>query len=296
MIDNRIKVSVVMGVYNQWDRKGLLQAVKSILNQTLTEFEFIIYDDGSYRELRAYIQDLAKLDKRIKVFGREQNHGLAFSLNACISCAKGKYIARMDADDVSHPSRLQVQYDFLEAHPEYAWCGCNTKLFDADGEWGCREMPECPMPTDYLRFSPYVHPSVMYRSEIFEENVGYLDSKETLRCEDYEIFMRLCQMGLKGYNIQRYLFSYREDHESYKRREFIHRWNESKLRFKSFKKMHILFPIGWLYVLRPIIAGLIPTYIIAWVKHRESQNTEMSYRSVKWNDEQKIADIQRYTQ
>lgn len=163
------QVSVIMGVYNQWNREALQKAVKSILNQTLTDFEFIIYDDGSDPEVAGYIRELEKLDERIVLIGKEENHGLAFSLNMCIGAAKGKYIARMDADDIALPERLQVQYDFMEQHKEYAWCGCNTRLFDENGVWGERKMPELPSDKDYLPFSPFIHPTVMYRRKLFEK-------------------------------------------------------------------------------------------------------------------------------
>ena len=74
------QVSVIMGVYNQWNREALQKAVKSILNQTLTDFEFIIYDDGSDPEVAGYIRELEKLDERIVLIGKEENHGLAFFL------------------------------------------------------------------------------------------------------------------------------------------------------------------------------------------------------------------------
>ena len=148
------QVSVIMGVYNQWNREALQKAVKSILNQTLTDFEFIIYDDGSDPEVAGYIRELEKLDERIVLIGKEENHGLAFSLNMCIGVAKGKYIARMDADDIALPERLQVQYDFMEQHKEYAWCGCNTRLFDENGVWGERKMPELRPIKTICRFLP----------------------------------------------------------------------------------------------------------------------------------------------
>lgn len=262
-------ISVIMGVYNQWDRESLQQAVRSILQQTFTEWEFIIYDDGSCPEAAAYIQELKELDSRILLIGREENHGLAFSLNACIDHARGNYIARMDADDIADPERLQIQYSFLEHHPEYAWCGCNTKLFDENGVWGFRRMPEQPEYRDYLKYSPYVHPTVMYRREIFEQGDGYRAGEETLRCEDYEIFMRLRRHGLKGYNIQQFLFSYREDKESFRKRKMKYRINEARLRYRNFKAMKILFPIGWLYVIRPVAAGLLPADAVAWMKRTE---------------------------
>lgn len=267
-------VSVIMGVYNQWNREYLHEAVKSILCQNYTDFEFIIYDDGSDDEAASYIKELEKLDDRIVLIGKEVNHGLAFSLNACIHEAKGKYIARMDADDISAPNRLKTQVEFLDNHPEYAWCGTNARLFDQNGVWGERKMPEAPEYEDYLKYSPYIHPTVMYRTEIFNSVDGYKVCDETLRCEDYELFMRLRRMGHRGYNIQENLFSYREDIESFKRRRMSFRINEAKLRYRNFRAMGILFPKGWIYVLRPVIGGLVPAGIIAKIKRKESSNEE----------------------
>lgn len=266
------KVSVVMGVYNQWDRQILLEAVNSILRQTLMDLEFIIYDDGSDETVGQYLRELCILDKRIHLIGKEENHGLAFSLNQCIRKAKGKYIARMDADDISAPTRLEKQVEFLETHPEYMWCGTNTYLIDREGVWGERKMPEIPQTNDYLRFSPFVHPSVMYRAEIFEILEGYDESMETLRCEDYEIFMRFQQEGYRGYNIQENLFYYREDQVSFQKRSMTARVNEAKLRYRNFKEMHLLWPTGWVYVLRPVIAGLVPNEVLRWLKRKEAGN------------------------
>lgn len=262
-------VSVIMGVYNQWNEVVLREAVNSILNQTYQNLEFIIWDDGSHPDAARLVQSLEALDDRIVVAGRDENHGLAYSLNECIRIAKGKYIARMDADDISLPDRIAKQVNFLESNSEYSWCGCNTQLFDENGVWGIREMPEKPQEKDYLRFSPFVHPSVMFRAMVFDENEGYLEAEETLRCEDYEIFMRLRQKGLKGYNLQEILFCYRENKESYEKRAFHFRVNEAKLRYRNFKKMGMLFPFGWAYCIRPIIGGILPASWIGLMKRSE---------------------------
>ena len=267
--EHPVTVSVIMGVYNQHDRQVLRYAVDSILNQNFRDFEFIIYDDGSDPEAAKLIRELKDLDERIILLGREQNHGLAFSLNSCISCAKGRYIARMDADDYSHPDRLQVQIDYMDAHPEVAWCGCNVRLFDAQGVWGSRQMPEKPEKKDYLKFSPYVHPTVMYRSSIIRDE-RYLESRETMRCEDYEIFMRLTKKGLVGRNIQQELFDYREDKNSFQRRKFRYRLNEAKVRCRNFRELGILFPTGWLYVMRPMVGVAVPNSLLQWLKKKES--------------------------
>ena len=266
-----IKVSVIMGVYNPPGREILRQAVESILTQSLTELEFIIYDDGSDEEKAEYIRELRELDKRIVLAGKKENHGLAFSLNTCLQMAKGKYVARMDADDVSKKDRLEKQFNFMENNPQYSWCGCNTELFDENGIWGERKMPEIPEKADYLRYSPYVHPTVMYRKDVLLMNRGYDDGEETLRCEDYEIFMRLRQKGYHGYNLQENLFCYRENENSYQKRTMHFRVNESKVRYRNFKKMGILWPRGWIYVLRPVMGGLLPPRMIAYLKRLESQ-------------------------
>ena len=267
------EISVIMGVYNQLNKKELLQAVNSILNQTIEDIEFIIYDDGSCAEAADILKEIAALDERIILIGQEENHGLAFSLNVCIGRASGKFIARMDADDISYPDRLRKQRDFLEEHPEYAWVGCCIDLFDENGVWGRRDMPAAPTEEDYLRFSPYAHPTVMYRADIFDTNSGYLESKDTLRCEDYEIFMRLRMAGLKGANMKERLFCYREDSGSFRKRNIRQRWNEAKCRFRNFKALGILFPKGWVYVLRPIIACLMPCGALEMYKRAKYSST-----------------------
>ena len=269
-VEKKIRISVIMGVYNQWNREALRDAVISILNQTFSDFEFIIYDDGSDAEVAMYIKELKALDERIVLLGKEENHGLAFSLNACIAAARGEYVARMDADDIALPERLQVQYEFMEQHREYDWCGCNAELFDEDGVWGNRKMPQKPTEQEYLPYSPFIHPTVMYRRRLFEKSEGYQVSPETLRCEDYEIFMRLYQQGYRGYNLQQTLFRYREDKSSFRKRKFKYRLQEARLRYRNFKAMQLL-PEAWPYVIRPIIGGLIPVPVVAWMKRKESE-------------------------
>ncbi len=289
------KISVIMGVYNQWDASVLQDAVQSILNQTYQDFEFIIWNDGSHPDAARLIEALASMDLRIRIAGREENRGLAYSLNECIHLAKGEYIARMDADDISLPRRLEKQYEFLETHREYSWCGCNTKLFDGNKIWGIRKMPEKPTERDYLKYSPYVHPTVMYRAKIFDTNEGYLESEETLRCEDYEIFLRFAEKGLKGYNLQENLFCYRENKESYQKRKIRYRYNETKLRYRNFKEMGMLLPFGWLYVVRPMIGGLLPAGMIAFLKRREAAREQKKQKGENYDNESAIRTVPHYT-
>ncbi|MBR5944399.1 MAG: glycosyltransferase family 2 protein, partial [Lachnospiraceae bacterium] len=106
-------ISVIMGVYNQWDIDALKRAVNSVLAQTSSDFEFIIWNDGSEQWVSDELRKLCVLDKRIVLAGRDENRGLANSLNECIKLAKGKFIARMDADDECLPERFAKQVEFL---------------------------------------------------------------------------------------------------------------------------------------------------------------------------------------
>ncbi len=264
--DKEPLVSVIMGVYNQYSQIELMQAVNSILVQTLPDFEFIIYDDGSDGEPAEYIRGLEMIDRRIRVIRSSRNSGLAFSLNRCIGEARGKYLARMDADDISLPGRLRKEYEFLESHPQYGWVGCNAKVFEHEKIWGTWVMAENPNQYNFLPFSPYVHPSVMFRRELFEEGNAYSVSPETLRCEDYELFMRLYRQGLRGYNLQEVLFLYRQGAASYKKRTMKARINEAKIRAAYFPKLGLPKGKQILYTLRPVITGLVPYRMVAWYK------------------------------
>ncbi len=263
------KISIIMGVYNQKAFDQLETAVSSVLNQNFSDFEFLIYDDGSEKDVAVFLDELAARDDRIRLLHGKTNRGLAHGLNVCIRNAKGAYLARMDADDVSLPERLQRQYAFLEAHPEYGFVGCNARLLREEGIVGIRKMPEEPLAEQFLPYSPFIHPSVMFRREVFEQFGLYSESKQHLRCEDYELFMRLFQMGCRGYNIQEPLVVYREDRQAFGKRKYRYRMDEARLRYTGFRNMGLLHVQNLYWVLKPLIAGLVPGSILYRWKKRE---------------------------
>ncbi|MFQ7337384.1 MAG: glycosyltransferase family 2 protein [Roseburia faecis] len=109
----RPMISVIMGVYNQQDLEVFEKAVNSVLQQTYRNFEFLIYNDGSsIKKVNTYMKELESKDSRIRVIGSKANHGLGYALNQCIASARGKYLARMDADDISHPKRFEEEISF----------------------------------------------------------------------------------------------------------------------------------------------------------------------------------------
>jgi glycosyltransferase involved in cell wall biosynthesis len=239
-----------------------------VLDQTFRDFEFLIYNDGSNRKVTEYIRSLANWDNRIRIIESETNHGLGYALNRCIEVARGRYLARMDADDVSHENRFQVEVEFLEQHPEYMWCGTNCEIFDSKGVWGEGTRPETPQADDYLKYSPFIHPTVMYRAELFDRVAGYAEDRITLRCEDYELFMRLFTMGYKGYNIQQALLGYFVNRKKYHNRPLRYSLYESRVRHEGFVRMGLMWPKGWLYVFRPIVGGLLPAGLVERYKER----------------------------
>lgn len=283
----RPAISVIMSIYNQKCPERLNKAVMSILHQSFTDFEFIIYDDGSDKEVTDRLRQYAKLDDRVLFISNPVNHGLAYSLNTCIDVASGKYLARMDDDDISSVNRLQIQYDFMEKHPEIAFSGCNAMLIDEKGIWGYRKMPEFPDEKHFLKFSPFIHPTVIVRREVFEQGNTYNHSKDYWRCEDYELFMRLWKLGFKGQNLQEELFYYREERASYAKRKLRYRMDEMKLRYRNFKELGILFPLGWLYALRPVAAAMIPSNMI-WKVKKLYHRRDMIYEDWKQKEEKSI--------
>lgn len=265
---NKITVSVIMGVFNPADKNRLFEAVDSIIRQSFHDWELILYDDGSEDTYRSVIEGAANLDGRIRLFRGNHNRGLAYALNECIRRARGTYIARMDDDDISRADRLERQYQFLEAHPQYQWVGSNAELMDGQGVWGYQKMPELPQARDFLLNSPYIHPSVMFRRESLLQNGGYSTSKEILQCEDYELFMRLYGSGGRGYNIQEPLLQYWEDFASYRKRTYRRRIREMKLRRKGFQMLGILDRTTVWYVLKPLLAGAVPAPVHHYIRKK----------------------------
>lgn len=257
------KVSIIMGIYKMIEKENLVKlAIDSILNQTYKDFEFIICDDGSNDGTYEMVKNLTKNDSRVILIKNNQNKGLAYSLNHCLSIAKGKYIARMDADDISMPDRLEKQIKFLDQHLEYAVVGCNLLFIDDRDIWGKRILAEKPTKKSFLFTSPFCHPAIVMRKEILDKVNNYKVEKITRRAEDYDLFMRIYANGYKGYNIQEFLYQFRENRDAFKRRAYKYRLDEVQIRYRGFKMLGLM-PKGFLYVIKPLIVGLIPQVILS---------------------------------
>lgn len=261
------KISVIMGVF-QPQKERFLKSVLSIIRQKFTDWEMILYDDGSSQKERELIEKAAKMDGRILYIRGTVNMGLAHGLNVCIRQAAGVYIARMDDDDVASPDRLGRQSSFLDAHPEYQWVGSNALLEDQRGCFGMMRMPEMPNEKDFLAHSPYIHPSVMFRREVLLQQDGYNVRREVLQCEDYELFFRLHEAGKRGYNLQEPLLKYWEPADAYKKRRGMRRIREMKVRYEGFQRLDILNFFTLIYVGKPLLAGLMPSWLYFFIKRQ----------------------------
>lgn len=260
------QISVLLCAYNP-DKEQLQLAVKSIINQSFTDWEMILYDDGSEQEYQDLIYNISCMDDRIRYVRNEEHHSLAYGLNYSIKLARGKYIARMDADDISKPQRFQRQIQFLEEHTEYMWVGSNITVIDEEGKKQ-REItyPVVPNNRDFLKYSPYAHPSVMVRKEPLISHGGYGKGEKPCRSEDYELFMRLHAKGEQGANIQEILLDYRESEYSYARRKFYFQLQEVMVRIEGFFRLGILTPGSFVYIIKPIVVWMIPNKLLYAIK------------------------------
>ena len=265
---DRPLISVLLCVYNP-NKEQFREAVDSIIGQTFTQWEMILYDDGSEEEYKKFIHDISCLDERIRYLRNEKHNFLAYGLNEAMKLATGKYLARMDADDISHPTRFEKQFKFLEEHLLFMWVGSNISVMDESGNvWGERRYPKSPGKEAFLKYSPYAHPTIMIRRGDLLRYGGYKTGQHPYRSEDYELFMRLHAAGEQGYNLQENLLNYREYEEAYKKRTFKFQYQEMLVRFEGFRRLKILNPKTFCYVLKPMIVWAIPNKLIYALKHK----------------------------
>ena len=178
-------ISVVLPVYN--GEKFLRDAIRSLLDQTFKNFELLVVNDGSTDRSLEITKSFT--DKRIKLIELRKNSGLIFALNTGITQSKGKYIVRMDADDICTANRLEVQFQHMESFPELGVCGTDYDNFSETFYKTCRTIKGNEQLKAWLLFStPLCHPSVIIRKSILPENPYDANFRHV---EDYELWTRL---------------------------------------------------------------------------------------------------------
>lgn len=221
------KISVIMAVYNGMPYLGA--ATNSILGQTYGDFEFIIVNDASTDGSLKYLKSLE--DKRIKLIRNKKNLGLAASLNIALRQAKGDFIARMDADDVSLPERFEEQIKFLEKNPEIDLCGTYVYLIDSKGN----KIGEKKYPIEPARIkkaltwcTAVIHPTYMGTPKFFKELGGYRDDFDF--AEDYDLLSR-AKNRFKIANIGQKLLLFRL-HDTRRSRAVMQKMDKVDLKIK----------------------------------------------------------------
>ena len=196
------RISVVMPVHNALP--FLNESIKSILGQTLNDFEFVILDDASTDGSIELLREWARRDQRIQIHESTIRLGLAGSSNAVVAKARAPIVARMDADDIAHPDRLSQQWNIIASHPDIAVIGSLCNGIDANGR--------VVRPRDRWRllrrsaYIPFPHGSAMFRRAAFEEVGGY--NERAARAEDQDLFSRMAAKG-RVVTLPDILYSYR---------------------------------------------------------------------------------------
>lgn len=247
-----------MGIYNC--APYLQKALDSLYAQTFQDFEIILCEDGSKDNTYEVAMQNVDSHPNIKLLRNERNLGLNVTLNNCLAVAEGDYIARMDGDDISLPTRFEKEVHFLDTHPEYAIVSCPMIYFDEEGDFREGKAIECPQKKDFVHGTPICHAPCMVRRETYEKVNGYSVDKRLLRVEDYHLWMKMYAAGYKAYNIQEPLYKMRDGRDAQIRRTWNNRKNEMYVRRIGFKILGLPF-ISNIYVLRPLVAYLAPNWL-----------------------------------
>jgi len=253
-----MNVSVVMSVYDKVEPIHLVQAIRSILSQTYSNFEFIIVLDGlKSKDLTNLIYDFSQMDKRIRTIENKQNMGLAHSMNKAINSAKGKYIVRMDADDISLPTRIYKQLQFLNQNI----LAVGTFGYEIDENGNIIFLKRLPITfEDIKKFfpkrSPLIHPSITFHRSFFDK-VGYYENFFLL-CEDYELWLRAIKRNVAIVNIPEFLYMFRINKDFFRRRGGIKKSVfEFRIKWKYAREMNFSLS-NYLWAFSPFIIRNLP--------------------------------------
>lgn len=263
MFKNKPIISVIMSVRN--GEKYVADSIRSMLNQSFKDFEFIILNDASIDNTLKIINKIK--DKRLKVISNSRKKGLTKSLNICLKICKGKYIARMDHDDIARPDRFQKQISFLEQNPKVGVVGSWVEIIDSWGKSkGLLKFPKSQKTilNKIFLYNPIRHSTVMFRKELVNK-YGFYDANLD-GAEDYDLWLRFSR-HTKIANINIPLVKYRihEDSVSEKEEKKVLK-AAIKARIKAIFKYNYSL-LKFVYLILPVISYFIPKNIkILWQK------------------------------
>lgn len=256
-------ISVIMPVYNP-EPSELERALRSVLNQSMSDFELVICDDCS----KPYVHEIIDRcgDERIVYLRNEKNGGCAYSLNRCIEAARGELLIRQDADDYSLPERFEVLKSAYE-RTNADIVATNIILFDESGEWGHRDYPAEVRKRDFLFAVPFMHGACALKRSAVEAAGLYPVSRDTARCEEYALFMTMFAQGARGINLPERLYAFNENRAAIARRRYSDKVREVRVKARGFRELK-LYPRGIIYLAKPLAVGLIPPRLLAKIKDK----------------------------
>lgn len=260
-----MNLAVIMSIYKNDRLSFVKECVESILTQTFKEFDFYIQYDGPISEdIDSYLSNLS--DTRIRIHRRDNNKGLAYSLNELLRPILQNnytYIARMDADDISMPTRFEKQVSFMDSHPEIDCVG--TWAIEIDTEGVARFEKKMPQNHQaclnlFKKRDCLIHPSVLFRKSYFEK--ANLYPEDTYFCEDTIMWAQGFKANCLFSNIPEYLLKFRIDENFFQRRRG---WKHAKSIYMVRKKVNKMLNFGWkenIYALLYAATKLMPKNIL----------------------------------
>ncbi|MCL4364690.1 glycosyltransferase [Patescibacteria group bacterium] len=276
----KLSVSVIIPVFN--GASYLVETVESVQKSSLENFEIILVDDGSKDKSKTLCHRLEKKYKNVHFYWFKKNKGLASSLNHAVKKAKGKFIARINQDDIMMPKRLKEQVKFLEENQDHVVVGGNVTLFDEQ----YRLVDNITFPktdadirTQWLLMSPYADPTVMYRKDAYMKTKGY--QKYFWPADDIHMWYQLGQVG-KLANIDKVLTRVRwhnkagsiASHRIQMEKTFeVHVWASKNVQKAKF--------YHWLFWFGQLIAGKIFPPRLNWFVYRRIREAQNLFREIK---------------
>lgn len=262
-------VSVIMCEYNT-DSIKLKKAINSILNQTYSNIEFIIVDDGSKTNVKSIISSIN--DSRIRLIQNKCNKGFVYSLNKAIDSSSGDYLLRMDTDDISTNNRLEILMNFLLKNSQYAAVGSRALEFSDDDE------KEDPMfsqkkyivigkkgektKKDIMHNNTVIHATALFKKQALLDIGKY---KNYYRCEDFVLWCELCINGYKTYSLDDILYYYRVNIDDYNKRKLKKRIQSIKAIINYYPKLNASVS-DYFYLIKIILSGTLPNKLVAKIR------------------------------
>ncbi len=251
------KVSIIMACYNC--AETLPKAIDSILAQTYENWAMICCDDGSSDDTLAVLERYSKqYPNRFVILHNDENRKLAYSLNYCLRYVETDLVARMDADDISDPKRLEIQVAYLKAHPEVDLLGTGVAVWDGEEMLATIVQPTVPKPEDMIQCHCFSHATIMTYKRVYEELGGYSLEPYTERCEDLDLWSRFLAAGFIGHNIPDALYTILEDENAVRRRSFRNRLNTAKTLMTGFRRMGLSGFACYKKAYFQVLVGLLP--------------------------------------